>query len=117
MATGVEARAAEAEETLGLVRAGLDTLAGLARDLPDELRHRFGNGLTTTLYALGMVEPQLAALAKEAQASGPLDELLQQAREGAERVRTIVRDLKTFSHPDEESTKPVDLHRLVRSST
>jgi hypothetical protein len=60
-----EARAAEAEETLGLARSGLDALAGLACGLPDELRHTFGNGLTTTLYALGMVAQQLTALAKE----------------------------------------------------
>jgi signal transduction histidine kinase len=113
---GVEARAAEAEETLALARSGLDVLVGLARGLPDELRHTFGNGLTTTLYALGMVEQQLAALAKEARATGPLDDLLQQARGGAERVRTIVRDLKTFSHPDDDAVKPVDLHRVVRSS-
>jgi signal transduction histidine kinase/CheY-like chemotaxis protein len=114
--TALEARAAEAEETLALARSGLDALADLTRGLPDELRHTFGNGLTTTLYALGMVEQQLAALAKEARATGPLDELLQQAREGAERVRTIVRDLKTFSHPDDDAPKPVDLHRVVRSS-
>jgi two-component system, cell cycle sensor histidine kinase and response regulator CckA len=63
-----------------------------------------------------MVAQQLTALAKETRATGPLDELLQQAREGAERVRTIVRDLKTFSHPDDEAVKPVDLHRVVRSS-
>jgi signal transduction histidine kinase/ActR/RegA family two-component response regulator len=115
--TGIEARAAEAEETLALARSGLDALVSLARGLPDELRHTFGNGLTTTLYALGMVEQQLAALAKESRATGPFDDLLQQAREGAERVRTIVRDLKTFSHPDDEAAvKPVDLQRVVRSS-
>jgi CheY-like chemotaxis protein len=33
-----------------------------------------------------------------------------------ERVRSIVRDLKTFSHPDEESLEIVDLRTVIKSS-
>jgi len=121
---GLETRVAETEDALALVRAGLDSLLGFTRRLPDELRHEFGNALTTSVYALGMVEQQLGALSKEActthpapgDAPVPLDVLLQQARDGVERVRAIVRDLKTFSHPDDESAGPVDLHRVLRSA-
>ena len=121
---GLETRVAETEDALALVRAGLDSLVGFTRRLPDELRHEFGNALTTSVYALGMVEQQLGALSKEACAAHPapgdapvpLDVLLQQAREGVERVRAIVRDLKTFSHPDDESAGPVDLQRVLQSA-
>ncbi len=43
-------------------------------------------------------------------------EMLQIAREGADRVRTIVRDLKTFSRGDEERSGPVDVHRVLDAS-
>ncbi len=43
-------------------------------------------------------------------------EMLEIAREGADRVRTIVRDLKTFSRADEERRGPVDVHRVLDAS-
>ncbi|MBX3187082.1 MAG: response regulator [Labilithrix sp.] len=46
-----------------------------------------------------------------------LDESLQDARESAERVRHIVRDLKIFSRAGEEETRgPVDVRRVLESS-
>src|SRR5207245_1481083 len=39
-----------------------------------------------------------------------------QGRDGAERVRRIVRDLKTFSRPDEDVVAPVDVWRVIESS-
>ncbi len=42
-------------------------------------------------------------------------EVLSEAYEGAERVRQIVRQLKTFSRPDEERASPVDVHQLLDS--
>ncbi|HEY3595368.1 MAG TPA: response regulator [Polyangiaceae bacterium] len=38
------------------------------------------------------------------------------AREAAERVRLIARDLKVFSHPDDDRRGPVDLVRVLESS-
>lgn len=43
-------------------------------------------------------------------------EMLDIAQEGADRVRTIVRDLKTFSRADEERRGPVDIHRVLDAS-
>jgi two-component system, NtrC family, sensor kinase len=43
-------------------------------------------------------------------------ESLAEAREGAERVRLIVRDLKMLSHPDDRESGPVDLVKVVRSA-
>jgi len=42
-------------------------------------------------------------------------EVLSEAYEGAERVRQIVRQLKTFSRPDEERLSPVDVHQVLES--
>jgi PAS domain S-box-containing protein len=40
---------------------------------------------------------------------------LRDAREGSERVRRIVRDLKTFSRPQDEQTTRVDVERILES--
>ena len=48
-----------------------------------------------------------------------LDEMmraLKAAQQGADRVRQIVRDLKTFSRVDTDTIKPIDLNRLAESS-
>ncbi len=42
-------------------------------------------------------------------------EVLSEAYEGAERVRQIVRQLKTFSRPDEDRLSPVDVHQVLDS--
>ena len=44
-------------------------------------------------------------------------EALQAAQEGAERVRQIVRDLKTFSRADETVRGPVDVHKVLDATT
>jgi len=45
-----------------------------------------------------------------------LDEPLRDAREAADRVRQIVKDLRIFSRSDEESRRPVDVHRVMEST-
>jgi signal transduction histidine kinase/CheY-like chemotaxis protein len=45
-----------------------------------------------------------------------LRDLLQDASEGAERVRTIVRDLKIFSRAEEDNRGPVEVERVLESS-
>jgi signal transduction histidine kinase len=46
-----------------------------------------------------------------------LEEPLADAREALERIREIVRDVKLFSRPDDAVVGPVDLHRVIDSST
>jgi signal transduction histidine kinase/HAMP domain-containing protein len=43
-------------------------------------------------------------------------EALAEAREGAERVRVIVQDLKMLARPDTEASGPVDLAQVLRSA-
>jgi CheY-like chemotaxis protein len=47
---------------------------------------------------------------------GEVRQALSDARDGARRVTTIVRDLKTFSRADEERSGPLDLHPVLESS-
>jgi CheY-like chemotaxis protein len=47
---------------------------------------------------------------------GELADALRDAREGSERVRQIVRDLRTFSRVDDARTGPVNLHPVLESS-
>jgi signal transduction histidine kinase len=45
-----------------------------------------------------------------------LDSMIQGIREGAERTRKIVRDLRVFARNDDELWQPVDLHEELESS-
>jgi two-component system cell cycle sensor histidine kinase/response regulator CckA len=74
--------------------------------LADEFRHHLppGDG-ATALQARLKGEPDL----------GEWHEVLHEACEGAERVRQIVRQLKTFSRPDEERVSPLDMHSVLES--
>ncbi|MET0414145.1 MAG: response regulator [Polyangiaceae bacterium] len=47
---------------------------------------------------------------------GEVCEELRDAREATDRIRSIVRDLKIFSHSGEEKTGPVDIHRVLDST-
>jgi len=62
--------------------------------------------------------PKSNDVANERIAAGlrEIGELLREAQECAERVRTIVRDVRIFSRGDEETTGAVDVHRVLDSS-
>jgi len=120
-------RVAALDDLVSQARRACDQLVyGFAAQLSDELRHEFNNAQQLIVYALGRLADELAVLAQggsganAATPSGPplaqIDRLLQQARDGADRVRTIVRDLKTFSRPDEHTAAPVDIWRVLESS-
>jgi signal transduction histidine kinase/CheY-like chemotaxis protein len=80
--------------------------------------HEINNPLAYVVAALGFLDEELSVLARELP-PGRLREAresLSDAHDGAGRVTTIVRDLKTFSRADEERSGPVDLHRVIDSS-
>jgi signal transduction histidine kinase len=88
-----------------------------------QLGHDLTNALTPIIYKLTLLAEDIARRPGVAPgtlidhgAAEELEPLLQQTLEGVERVRSIVRDLKTFSHPDEESLAIVDLRRVLTSS-
>nr|WP_228530823.1 MULTISPECIES: PAS domain S-box protein [Myxococcaceae] len=75
------------------------------------MAHEINNPLSYVLGNLGYLEAQLARAQEQA-----LLEVVREAREGAERVRQIVRDLKTLSRGDDERRGPVDVLAVLQSS-
>src|SRR6266581_4670400 len=95
-------RQSERMASLGTVAAGV--------------AHEINTPLTYVVTNLALIAERLP---RRWRAGGPLEQLdrmVEQARDGAERVRRIVRDLKTFSRPDEDVVAPVDVWRVIESS-
>jgi signal transduction histidine kinase len=88
--------------------------------------HEINNPLAALVANLDFISEDVTALAQDARSRGldprlverleALDPPLQDAREAADRVRRIVRDLKVFSRADEDRTGPVDVHAVIDSS-
>jgi signal transduction histidine kinase len=104
-----------------------DRLASLGT-LAAGVAHEINNPLTYVITNLGYVAERLAALAGEPVAAPGHDggrraprldeirEALAEAQEGAQRVRQIVRDLRTYSRGDDDQEKTVDIHRVLEWS-
>jgi CheY-like chemotaxis protein len=105
-------KAANARMLVSERLASLGTLAaGVGHEINNPLMAVLGN-LEMALSDLGRLtraQPELAELVD-------VVEGLRDAKEAAERVRNIVRDLKLFSRSDEETSGPVDVERVMESS-
>jgi PAS domain S-box-containing protein len=80
--------------------------------------HEINNPLTATVANLECALDKLGTMA-HVLPSHELDdfrEMLRDASEGAECVRTIVRDLKIFSRAEEDNRGPVEVQRVIESS-
>jgi nitrogen-specific signal transduction histidine kinase/CheY-like chemotaxis protein len=99
--------------------------------------HEINNPLAALMGNLSVAVEDIAKLTDEVRAHAPLgdgvgavddriewiatrlqeiEEPLQEARESADRVRLIVRDLKIFSRSDEEKRGAVEVRRVIESS-
>ncbi|MSP60439.1 MAG: PAS domain S-box protein [Myxococcales bacterium] len=85
--------------------------------------HEINNPLAYVIANLSFVSEEVATIAHEwrnelvlANRMAELEATLRDAREGAERVRQIVRELKAFSRPDEDRRGPVDVRRVLESA-
>ncbi|MCU1279067.1 MAG: fixL4, partial [bacterium] len=106
-----EQRALERKLMLTDRMASMGTLAaGVA--------HEINNPLAYVIANLGFVHESIAATAELLPAALRLEltDAIADAHEGAERVRQIVRDLKTFSRHEERPLAPVDVSRVLDSS-
>ena len=80
--------------------------------------HEINNPLGAVLLNLHMASKELGTVAPVIEDATVLTDLraeLQDALEAAERVGSIVRDLRIFSRSDEEKRGPVDVRRVVES--
>ncbi|HEX8705459.1 MAG TPA: ATP-binding protein [Myxococcaceae bacterium] len=79
--------------------------------------HEINNPLAYVIANLDYARQELgAAAADQAPREAEVPEALQEAREGAERVRIIVKELKMFSRPDDDRMELVDVHRAIDSA-
>ncbi|MDB4971820.1 MAG: Sensor protein [Myxococcaceae bacterium] len=100
----------EAQLIIGDRMASVGTLAaGVAHEINNPLASVMAN------LDLAIHEVELLALPQGPSASELSDEL-RDAREAAERVRRIVRDLKIFSRADDDKREPVDVTRVLDSA-
>ncbi|GEJ58153.1 PAS domain-containing hybrid sensor histidine kinase/response regulator [Anaeromyxobacter diazotrophicus] len=100
-----EKRALEAQLLFADRMSALGTLAaGVAHEINNPLAFVLSN----LSYAIEELE----------RGGGPTEvtRALEEAREGGVRVREIVRDLKTFSRPEERPDEEVDLRAVLRSA-
>lgn len=80
--------------------------------------HEINNPLTYVLLSLRLAQKQLARHALELPASflNKTELALENAVDGAERVSTIVKDLRQFSRSDETTVEPVDPRSVLDSA-
>jgi PAS domain S-box-containing protein len=107
-----ERRRLEAQLMLADRMAAMGTLAaGVAHEINNPLSYVMAN-LDLVAHDLPAVADALAGAHGHALVA-PLHDKLERARDGAERIRVIVRDLRTFSRSDDESVGLVDLRRVL----
>ncbi len=110
MARDVSARKALEAQLLQADRlAAIGTMAaGVA--------HEINNPLAYLMLNLDWIARKLPESAQEPASVEALIELLREARAGAERVASIVRELRAFSRADSETRRRVDLAAVARSA-
>jgi signal transduction histidine kinase/CheY-like chemotaxis protein len=89
--------------------------AGTAHEVNNPLAYVLAN-LAFALEELQWMSDECAGLPGASALATRISEVLEaltQAREGAERVRNIVRDLRTFARPDDDVRAYVDLNKIL----
>ena len=78
--------------------------------------HEINNPLTYVLANLDLIEEELHNRAEAlGEGLGELRGLINEAREGAFRVRSIVRELRVFARPDDQKVVAVNLQQIIES--
>jgi signal transduction histidine kinase/CheY-like chemotaxis protein len=91
--------------------------AGVAHELNNPLAYVIAN-LSFLCDGMSRVSAILSGAAPrpdDAELGGQLLEAMREARSGAERMRAVVRDLKTFASGEQDRDGPVELHPILDS--
>jgi nitrogen-specific signal transduction histidine kinase/ActR/RegA family two-component response regulator len=78
--------------------------------------HELNNPLAYVLINLGLFERELGDLIFDPQDRERIRVRLRTLQEGAERMATIVRDLRSFCRPNSKTLRPVDLRQVLESA-
>ena len=78
--------------------------------------HEINNPLASVAANLSLITQELESMARVGPVPGELMEEVRDARESAERVRLIARDLKIFSRGEETQRGPVDVEVVLEST-
>ena len=118
--TGMIGISTDVTERLRLQRqvTHADRMAVLGR-LAASIAHEINNPLAYVMDSIRMATERLARLvpgASSEQVLGQVRSALADAAEGAERVRMIARDLRSFSHPDEDTRAHVRIDHSVQAA-
>jgi signal transduction histidine kinase len=103
----------ELNNPIGFVFSNVTTLDDFVKRLRSMLEHY--RSLELSEADRQRIDEQWTAL-KVDYALKYLDSMVQGIREGAERARKIVRDLRVFARGQDEMWQPVDLHEEIESS-
>lgn len=101
----------EINNPLGFISSNLNTLDGYSKRIAEALR--VARSLLRTCGANGQDIEEVCRRLKVDLVLEDIPVLLAQSREGAERVRTIVADLKGFSHVDDAKNDYVDINAEI----
>jgi PAS domain S-box-containing protein len=78
--------------------------------------HEINNPLASVTANLALADHEVRSMAAKYPIAQDLLDEMRDARDAAERVRTIVRDLKIFSHAEEDRHGPVDVEQVLDST-
>lgn len=77
--------------------------------------HEINNPLAAVIANLDLASREVSELTKRFALSSDLGDELRDARDCAERIRVIVRDLRIFSRSEQDARGPVDTKRVLES--